>query len=84
MVPETLKESCITTRFRGKAFFAPKIGEMGQKLSKIGFFEFKENLVINFHCIYSILILYLFHIYSIFLFAVFLHKSFGKNLVPEI
>ena len=43
MVPETLKKLCITTRFHGKTFFAPKIGEMGQKLTKIGFFKFKEK-----------------------------------------
>ena len=40
MVPETLKESCITTQFRGKAFFCPKNWGNG---SKIGFFEFKEK-----------------------------------------
>ena len=42
MVPETLKKLCITTQFCGKTF-APKIGEMGQKWPKIGFFEVKEN-----------------------------------------
>ena len=42
MVPKTLKKVCITSRFRGKTF-APKIGEMGQKWPKIGFFEFKEK-----------------------------------------
>ena len=43
MLPETLKKLCVTFRFRGKSFFAPKLGEMGQKWPKIGFFEFKEK-----------------------------------------
>ena len=45
MVPETLKELCITTQFCGETFFAPKMGEMGQKWPKIGFFEYKEKFV---------------------------------------
>ena len=43
MVPEILEKVCITTRFRGKTFFAPKIGEMGQKWLKKGFSAFKEK-----------------------------------------
>ena len=43
MVPETLKKLCISTRFRGKTFFAPKIGEMSQKRPKIGFFDFNKK-----------------------------------------
>ena len=43
MVPEILKKLYMTTRFRGKTFCAPKIGEMGQKWPKIGFLEFKEK-----------------------------------------
>ena len=53
-------------------FFCPKNWGNGQKQ---GFLNLKKNLVINFHCVYSI--------WKI-LFAVFLHKFFGKNLVPEI
>ena len=34
---------CMTElKFLEKTFFAPKIGEMGQKWPKIGSFEFKE------------------------------------------
>ena len=44
MVPETLKKLYIATRFHGKTFFAPEIGEMSQKRPKVGFFEFKEKL----------------------------------------
>ena len=58
MVPETLKKLYITTWFYEKTFFAPKIGEMGQKWPKKGFLNLKEYLL--------------------------LHKSFKKNLVPEI
>ena len=43
VVPETLKKLCISTRFRGKTFFAPKIGEMSQKRPKIGFFDFNKK-----------------------------------------
>ena len=43
MVPETLKNLSKTTQFCGKTFFAPKIGEMGQKWPKIGIFEYKEK-----------------------------------------
>ena len=43
MVPEMLKKLCITTLFLGKTFFAAKIGKMGQKWLKIGFFEIKEK-----------------------------------------
>ena len=55
MVPEILEKVCITTRFRGKTFFAPKIGEMGQKWLKKGFLHLKKSYVIDFQCIYSIL-----------------------------
>ena len=51
MVPEILKKLCITTRFHRKTFFVPKIGKMGQKLPKLGFFEFKEK----FKTIYSVM-----------------------------
>ena len=54
MLPETLKKLCVTFRFRGKSFFAPKLGEMGQKWPKIGFFEFKEKCGHQF-LLYSIL-----------------------------
>ena len=72
MVPEILKKLCITTRFHRKTFFVPKIGKMGQKLPKLGFFEFKEKFKT------------VFILYWKLLFAVFMQKSFGKNLVPEI
>ena len=34
---------CMTARFFGKTFFAPKILEMDQKWAKIGIFEFEEK-----------------------------------------
>ena len=40
MVPEIFKMLHMTTRFRGKTFFTPKVREMGQKWD---FFEFKEK-----------------------------------------
>ena len=43
MVSETLLKLCIATRFCAKIFFAPKHGEMDQKWTKIGYFEFKEK-----------------------------------------
>ena len=43
---------CVTARFFGKTFFAPKIGEMGQKYD---FLNLNKNLAINFHWIFSIM-----------------------------
>ena len=48
---ETLMELCVTARFFGKTFFAPKVWEMDQKR----FFGFKENFVIKFYWIFSIM-----------------------------
>ena len=44
MVLETLKKLCRRAQFFGKTFFAPKIGEIGQKYPKDGFFEPKEKV----------------------------------------
>ena len=35
-------------------FLPPKLGKWAKSCQKIRFFEFKEKMVINFHCIYSI------------------------------
>ena len=43
---------CITTRFCGKTFFAPKNGEMGQKLPNTGCFEFKEKFGFSVFILY--------------------------------
>ena len=43
MVLETLKKLCRRAQFFGKTF-APKIGEIGQKYTKDGFFEPKEKV----------------------------------------
>ena len=59
-----------------KTFFAPKLGEMGQKWPKIGFFEFKEK---SGHS----LSLYLFYI-EIFFCCVPAQILHPKNHVPEI
>ena len=40
--------------------FCPKNWENGPKWLKIGFFEFKEKFGINFHCIYSILNIFIY------------------------
>ena len=59
---ETYMKLCVTFGFSGKKSLPPgflgkktftaKTGKMGQKL---GFFNLKRNLVINFHWIYSIM-----------------------------
>ena len=56
---------CMTAWFFGKSFFAPKIGEMGQKQ---GFLNLKKNLIIIFHWICSIL--------KIFTISCVMHKFF--------
>ena len=50
MVLESHVKLCLgEPDFMGKIFFVTKIGKMGPKWAKNGFFDLLENLVINFY-----------------------------------
>ena len=69
---------CLTTRYFGKTFFAPDIGEMGENRLKIGFFDFKEKFGHQFS-------LTLFCNENLcYLVCFCTNPIFGKYLVPKI
>ena len=72
IVPETPIRLCITTRFCGKTFFAPKIQGNGPKG---GFFKFKEK---------SLIFTVLFYIKNFHLLCSCTNHIFGKNISLEI
>ena len=56
MVLETLVKSCLTDpEFLEKLFLLQKLRKWANNWPKIGFFDFKEKFVINFHWICSIM-----------------------------